>query len=110
LRQHVQINNSIVHFLYHWNMDDVVSGAPRRAKSDHAAIDREAVLLAAELIRAARECAGLSHMELAHRMGAHPFQVRSLEKNVRQHRKGPTLATLMRVARACNKKLKLTLE
>jgi ribosome-binding protein aMBF1 (putative translation factor) len=98
-----------VSFFIPLNMDDAFSIAPKRARSDHAAIDREAVALAAELIRAARECAGLNYMELANRMGAHHFQVRRLE-NTGSHRKGPTLATLMRVARACNKTLKLTLE
>jgi ribosome-binding protein aMBF1 (putative translation factor) len=72
-------------------------------------IEREAVRVAAELVRTARQSAGFDYMQLAQHMHVHHFQVRRLE-NAENFVKGPTLATLMRVARACNKTLKLSLE
>jgi ribosome-binding protein aMBF1 (putative translation factor) len=81
----------------------------RSTPSARAEIDREAIELAADFVRAARESAGLSYTQLARRMRAHHFQVRRLE-SIAHHSKGPTLATLMRVARACNGTLKLTFE
>jgi ribosome-binding protein aMBF1 (putative translation factor) len=72
-------------------------------------IEREAVHIAAEFVRASRQSAGFDYMQLAQQMPAHHFQVRRLE-NAELYIKGPTLATLMRVARACNKTLKLSFE
>jgi ribosome-binding protein aMBF1 (putative translation factor) len=71
-------------------------------------VEERANLCAAEFIRHSREVADLSQAELAEEIGITQARVSQLERA--ESPEGPSIAMLARVAKACGRNLRLTLE
>ena len=88
--------------------DEVVRALMRRSgvKAEVERIEREEGELLDALLKARQE-AGLTQAQLAARMGTQAPAVARLEKSLATGKHSPSLATLRRYAKACEKDLRL---
>jgi DNA-binding XRE family transcriptional regulator len=77
------------------------AGAYQQATDEFAALD---------LLRSARQAAGLSQAEVARRMGVKAASLARIESSIASRKHSPTLSTLRSYAEACGRRLVIGIE